>query len=638
MLNKKWVLLTFILGLSCNIYSQKRADGSPVAFTASEKVKAVVQLQVQQFKAYKTEKALLEDTERGVNNRFAAPISANMDMSNTGEWETLPDGSRLWRLRLYVPEVQGIGILYDDFFLPVGSSLFVYSEDGKQVLGAYTFQNNRPSRQFFTGFIAGQRAIIEYHEPAEVLGQGSLHISRIDGAYRPLPQVANSFGFGTAMACHKNVNCPEGDDWENQKNGSCRIIMVLEEGTGYCSGSLVNNTERDGKPYILGAFHCDDGYTPIHDLWRFDFHYESPDCDNPSEEPDFNSLLGCTLRAARLESDFQLYEITESIPASWDLYFNGWNKGNGLPLSGAILHHPSGDIKKIASYEGGTAIQATSIDWNNNVTTPANHHFRVNYDDGSFEPGSSGSGLFDHNDLIVGQLHGGFGDCESDNTVYFGRFRLSWDAGSDPATRLKDWLDPNGIAGDTLHGMSQPSAGNGSISGWIHNEAGMPIANVQLTLSDGNFSASTQSDINGNYQFEEVPLGMVYELSLSKDDDAQNGLSNLDLIRISRQVLGIEALTSPIKMISADVNDSSGLSTLDQISIQKVVLGIDTAFSNRPDWIFFEEEVVFPNPSNPFAVGYLETPLLINLDTDLIGLDFIGIKSGDIDDSAEPGN
>jgi hypothetical protein len=65
---------------------------------------------------------------------------------------------------------------------------------------------------------------------------------------------------------------------------------------------------------------------------------------------------------------------------------------------------------------------------------------------GTTESGSSGSPLFDENGRIIGQLYAGQSACigQSNNHDYdiYGRFGVSWDAGTTPETRLLDWLDP----------------------------------------------------------------------------------------------------------------------------------------------------------------------------------------------------
>lgn len=67
----------------------------------------------------------------------------------------------------------------------------------------------------------------------------------------------------------------------------------------------------------------------------------------------------------------------------------------------------------------------------------------ADWDQGVTEPASSGSPLFNQNQLIVGQLYGGTAACSGTNDNgqddNYGRLDVSWD-GSSASTRLKDWL------------------------------------------------------------------------------------------------------------------------------------------------------------------------------------------------------
>jgi hypothetical protein len=70
-------------------------------------------------------------------------------------------------------------------------------------------------------------------------------------------------------------------------------------------------------------------------------------------------------------------------------------------------------------------------------------HWRIDdWEDGTTEPGSSGSGLWDQNHRLVGQLHGGYASCTSITSDWYGRIARSWEGGGSSATRLRDWLDP----------------------------------------------------------------------------------------------------------------------------------------------------------------------------------------------------
>lgn len=647
-------LSIFLLSSFLTLFSaqaQVSAGGRPFSFSESFQARYGRQ-PVEEVKTPKLnlKRILKEDAERG-GSRFAAPLKVSFSPENSGSWAELEDGSLLWRLKLKSEGALAIAALYEDFHLPPGATLFMYSEDRRQVLGAYTFQNNSPSGRFLTGFISGESAVIEYYEPKAVRGQGRFRVFRVEHVYQRenfraaqdalQPASLLNFGFGAAFPCHKNANCPEGSgsNFDAQKRSICRIIMIMDEGTVYCSGSLMNNTAEDGKPYVLSAYHCYQGYTPQYDLWRFDFGYQSPACANPAEEPPYNSVLGCVLRASRQPNDFLLLEATSPIPPSFDVYFNGWNRQAAAPDSGFIFHHPRGDIKKIARFDQPAVIHPNPLNWGGGITTPANHHFRVVYSLGTFEPASSGAPLFGPDGRVAGQLHGGTlnSNCGPTTTGYFGRLSLSWAGGGTPATRLSNWLDPLGLGLDTLGGMEQPAGATAGISGRVANEAGQPINGVKIYLS-GPLSDSTTTGPDGLYSFSGVPVGSPVAFALEKQDNYQNGLSTLDLLFISKHILGLQPLSSPYKIVASDVNSTNNLTTLDQIGIRKVILGIDLAFPNRPAWLFFPEIFTFTNPANPFLDTLSNTWILSNFTSDISGLDFIGIKSGDIDDSANTGN
>lgn len=576
-------------------------------------------------------------------SRFTAPTTVDLDLFKSGEWTALPDGSMIWRLKLQSPGALALAVLYDDFYLPPGAELYMYSADRQQVLGAYTSRNNKPSRKFMTGLIQGEVAYLEYYAPAAVTGEGRLHIFRIDRAYRsdfrgvtdPRTQIksGSASGFGSSLPCHENAACANGDDWQNQARSTCRIMMVVEEGMGFCSGTVINNTRQDGEPYLLSAFHCQDGYTPLYDFWRFDFNYQSSDCLNPENEPDFQSVLGSELVAGRQENDFLLLRLTTMIPPAFNVYFSGWYRGTLNPVRGASLHHPLGDIKKVALIRN-VKVQGTSIEWSNGVVTPAQHHFDAAFETGTFELGSSGSALFNQDGLLVGQLHGGNATCEN-TQGYYGRLTLSWTGGGTPETRLKDWLDPTGSGVEMLAGMENPAPGTGMIAGKVVTESGQGIGGVTVSLM-GATSATVVTNDAGEYVFDDLAFGEPYALSLARGGSELNGLSTLDLIKIRKHILEIEKLNSPYKILAADVNLSNSVTTLDLIRIQKVILGVEQAFQEAAAWQFIPANFSFANPANPFEPPVPRFFNFNNFHEDVADFDIIGIKTGDVNESANP--
>ena len=68
-------------------------------------------------------------------------------------------------------------------------------------------------------------------------------------------------------------------------------------------------------------------------------------------------------------------------------------------------------------------------------------HVRVSdWDDGTTEPGSSGSPLFNQDHQVIGQLHGGGAACGNNKSDWYGKFSTSWTGGDSNSTRLCDWL------------------------------------------------------------------------------------------------------------------------------------------------------------------------------------------------------
>lgn len=422
------------------IAAQVSAGGSPPSFQRSlEGRLPSIDLPVPDLAAY-----LAEDEQDGeLPYRFGAPIPVRIDMQNAGEWMTLPKGDRVWRLRLVAPGAHSLNIQYDHFRVPVGAEFFLYNDDQTQVIGAFTEFNNREDGTFATQPLSGDAIVLEYHEPASVAFAGEISLESVVYGYRNLFGLAtDDRAFGDSGSCNNNVNCPVGAAWEGQSRG---VAMILTSGgSRICSGSLVNNTALDQTQYFLTADHC--GLST--GSYIFMFNYESPSCSNVNG-PTTDTVQGCTLRASNSDSDFALVELTESIPASYGVYYSGWSNVDTPATNSVGIHHPAGDIKKI-SFDDDPTISDRYL----GTSGVANSHWKVTqWDDGTTEGGSSGSPLFDQNHRITGQLHGGYASCSSLTADWYGKFSLSWNNGSNSSTRLSDWLDPLGSGASVLDGL-----------------------------------------------------------------------------------------------------------------------------------------------------------------------------------------
>lgn len=588
--------------------------------------------------------AWAEDDQNPGQNRFAAPVPANISLSNAGTWTTLPNGDQVWQCALQSPGALGLVLMFDEFQLAPGARFFASSPNGQQVFGAYTAQSVPSSGKFLIGVLSGDLAVLEYRLPAGAKSPGRIHLHRVDYAYdRNALKNDTPDDFGQSLPCNINVNCPLGANYQTEKKGVARILMVFSNGSGWCTGSLIANTTGSLEPYFLTAHHCQlIGVSPDFGLWRFDFDYEGAGCSNPAVEPQPKSILGCERLAFRQNTDFMLLKL-DPIPSNYGLYFNGWSRdtANNV-LKTTFIHHPAGDLKKISQDTNKATIHNQTITWGNQFgTTPPNSHWKLIPDHGIFQGGSSGCPLFDTSKRIVGQLHGGNAHPQNACLIlnaYFGRFDLSWNQGISADTRLRDWLDPNNTNSITQNGYVQPMPAVYSVSGNVSTYTGAPIPSCKVFISGGT-SGYVYTDPQGNYTFPNIPAGGNYAITPVRDTNDLNGVSTYDMVLITNHLLGVQALDSPWKIIAADVNHNNSVTTFDIVEARKLILGIYPQFPSNAAWRFFPAAITFGNPQNPFASALpLESILITNLQGNFTAGGFKGVKVGDANGSADPGN
>lgn len=438
--------LLILFSTSVAALAQISAGGEPVTHTAAIKSSppAVTMGQVD-IAALLVEDSIEE--EIGLPYRFGFPFDVSYSLQNSGVWEDLADGGRIWRLAISSPGAFSINLLYENFWIPQGAKLWVYSQDRSMTLGAFTDRNNKDHGQFATAPVSGDAIVVEYYEPANVRGQGRFTIWRVVHAYKDMFNYGGTKynkGYGSSGSCNNNANCPIGDDWQVEKRSVAMIL--LSNGTRWCSGSMINNVREDETPYFLTANHCLGGESN----WIIMFKYESPGCTNQNGPTNF-TVQGTTLLASSSTSDFALVLLDDSPPESYNIAFSGWSNINTPAPNACGIHHPAGDIKKIS-------FDYDAVNSANYLQTSGTTHWRVaQWDDGTTEGGSSGSPLYDPQHRIVGQLHGGYASCASLTADWYGKFSLSWD-GSSSSNRLRDWLDPDNT-GATILDAYDPYAG-----------------------------------------------------------------------------------------------------------------------------------------------------------------------------------
>jgi hypothetical protein len=469
----KKILLLLLMGVSAISYGQISYGGAPRSFyyQLSELAKQVVtSTDVETLKAEDETNDLLGDKPR-----FAVLQEVDFDLENSGVWDDLLNDNRIWRLQIEMLGVKGLGLYFDDFYIPKGAEFYVYNETKTQVLGKFTEENNHTSGAFVTSLIQGESVVLEYYEPSAVYGEGVIHVSGVAQAYRMVNgnNESTSSSSDPSDDCEVDVNCSEGNNWQDEKRGVVRMSMLIGNSLYWCSGSVVNNTANDCTPYVLSAWHCGEGASSANmNQWVFYFNYESSGCGS-GYAPTNQTVTGASMVANSDDgggssgSDFMLVELNSNIPTYYNAYYNGWSRYTSSSSSGVGIHHPSGDRKKISTYNSSLSStqwgSASGSHWKVYWSATANGH-------GVTEGGSSGSSLFNSSGLIVGTLTGGSSYCSSPNSPdYYGKMSYHWQSNGSPNDeRLKPWLDPVGSNVYTLAGTYYPCSNETTV-----NDAGI---------------------------------------------------------------------------------------------------------------------------------------------------------------------
>ena len=144
-------------------------------------------------------------------------------------------------------------------------------------------------------------------------------------------------------------------------------------------------------------------------------------------------------------------------------------------------------------------------------------------------------------------------------------------------------------------------------------------ADVSVEASTGVIAAKSI----GNDYVADVPLNQTspnLKVSAEKTDNPMNGVSTYDLVMMTKHILALQPINSPLLKIAADVNNNGTISTSDVVELRKMILAVQTGFKNNKSWRFFtsdmKEKPEFDNPLKAQIVN------------------FTGIKIGDINLSA----
>ncbi len=182
--------------------------------------------------------------------------------------------------------------------------------------------------------------------------------------------------------------------------------------------------------------------------------------------------------------------------------------------------------------------------------------------------------------------------------------------------------DPNDFCPDALP----------SVAGKVYTEQGAAVGQVVVTLSGDTLRHDT-TGVDGTYLLEELVPGGTYTLTPARSGDWLNGVTTLDLVLITRHILGDDTLDTPYQLIAADANNSHSVTTFDVVLLRRLILAKIDSLPANTSWRFVPADFAF-DAADPWT--FPEEITLSDLSENVDSLDFIGIKVGDINHTANP--
>lgn len=593
--------LTILLVLTAAIPAQGRQGFPPASF--SQPVQSLRSVDMVVLDAVDTEALRAEDetaTAAGTGGpaRFAAAIPVALDADGDGTWEALPDGGRLWRLRVVSPGALSLNFGFSRFRLPDGAAVHFYAaasapgqpggghsgfvgpDDSRDAAsggasvkvgtawdGPYEAADASPDGQFWTAVIPGDDAMIELRVPAVVPFEPELALAQVGHDYRGFGGLSRALLDPEKKQgnCNIDVICREGDPWRSEiRSVGCYSFG----GNRMCTGTLVNSHDPAHPAYFLTASHCGVVNANAQSMvvyWNFD----SPVCDSLGGGSLTQHQSGGEFKASHPASDFCLVRLVQTPSPAFNVYYAGWDAREATrPASAVCIHHPNCDEKAISF----CTTPLTITGYLQNTVPGDGTHWRITkWNDGTTEQGSSGSGLWSPDHRIVGQLHGGYASCQAiAESDWFGRLSRSWEGGGVAGSRLRTWLDPTGTGGLFIDGRNWDGGtamqGDANIDGAVNTQdlgaIAKHILGTQLISGQGFLNV----DLNQDGRLSVVDLVNVVNIILQGGSlaggigdapgvglGAKDGMTDPGRATIPRETAGVVQLEASFDPVSRAV-------------------------------------------------------------------------------------
>ena len=410
--------------------------------------------------------------------RFAVDVAQPIALSAQGQWTT--QGSRrVWTYTVRIPSAVSMSFHAAHLLLPPSAVL--------SVSGASASVNYRRADVSHGGLwsrpLLGDTLTLTLSVSASEAAAAQLQIASLQAGYRGLGGVPSHPAFmrhaaavAATQSCQLNYSCQA--DSSNQGPAHA-TVAVLVGNQFQCTGTLLNNTGGDLAPYVLTARHCQNGKLGGGDPQAADavtIYWDAVSPCGAALGSIYDGTAPTQSSATTVVEQQDAWLIRLDIqPVVADAYWAGWDASGSEFTGGYSVHHALGYNKQYVGWFGPALLQQITGK-TLNVGYDSTFWGLVNQS-GSVGAGSSGGGVFDPNDRLVGSaslaaLQGGVGTAgvcpvsppptptastvTAQYTALSGVFASTSDTTSSTgSTTLRSVLDPKGSGMLALAGTGQ---------------------------------------------------------------------------------------------------------------------------------------------------------------------------------------
>lgn len=385
------------------------------------------------------------DKEQASPVQFAVNSDISLNTQNAGLWDFPTVHTARWRLLVRSANAVNMSLHFGHLHLPPTAKLYIADANNLNRHGPFDQTQNQLG-EFWSPLVTGDTIYIEVTLAAHEQAALNLQLKRVNHGFKSIDkagaqhQNSNHTSSARSGQCNIDTSCAIADPYADQTRAVARLII---DGRFLCTGTLMNNTSSDARPYLLTARHCFNGSGEFDanqaKTVTVNWNYENSGCnDDIQDARTTDTQSGTILRAEWDDTDMMLLELLTPPPTDYQVHYAGWDRRNLNFVSSATLHHPHGNPKQ-ASFSNN-ATKATGRFSNRSGDQ---HYLQVEWSEGTTDSGSSGAALLSPQGLVVGQLLGGYASCETPaEKDWYGRLHNSWIGGGTATTGLQNWLDP----------------------------------------------------------------------------------------------------------------------------------------------------------------------------------------------------